>query len=242
MCHCNLWKFLFTNKHMNIKIEPSWEKELQDEFEKPYFSNLVTFIKEEIKKKYVIYPPGGLIFNAFKHCPFDKVKVVLIGQDPYYRPGQANGLCFSVNEGTPFPPSLENVFIELQNDLSKSKPASGNLEPWAKQGILLLNAILTVRAWQSGSHQNKGWEIFTDAVIKRINDYKKRVVFILWGAYAQKKGTIINTMFHHVLKSTHPSPRSADKGFFGNKHFSKTNQYLIKYGKIPIDWQVISIQ
>lgn len=220
---------------MNVAIESSWKSRLAPEFEKPYFKELTAFIKADINK-YKIYPPGKQIFNAFDKCSFDDVKVVIIGQDPYHGPGQAHGLCFSVNDGVPFPPSLKNIFKEIQSDLGKPIPESGNLERWAKQGVLLLNATLTVRASTPGSHQNKGWEEFTDAVIKHISDEKEHVVFLLWGAYAQRKGEIIDRSKHHVLQSPHPSPFSADRGFFGNKHFSKTNDYLKSVGKEPIDW------
>ncbi len=218
-----------------VKIESSWKEKLQDEFEKKYFIELTAFIREEYKTK-VIYPPGKDIFNAFDSCPFDKVRVVIIGQDPYHGPGQANGLCFSVNDGIPQPPSLKNIFKEIESDLGVTPPKSGNLERWAKQGVLLLNATLTVQANTPGSHQKKGWEQFTDAVIQKLSDEKEHLVFILWGAYAQKKGAIINTKKHHVLQSAHPSPFSAHSGFFGNKHFSKTNDYLKSQGFKEIVW------
>ncbi len=220
---------------MEVKIAESWKKLLQNEFEKPYFTELVKFVKSEYNK-YKVYPPGKLIFNAFEHCSFDDLKVVILGQDPYHGAGQANGLCFSVNDGITKPPSLINIFKEIKADIGTEIPQSGNLERWAKQGILLLNATLTVRAGQAGSHQNKGWETFTDAVIKQISDKKTGIVFLLWGAYAQKKGAVIDQNKHYVLKSAHPSPLAAHKGFFGNKHFSKTNDYLIKIGKSPIIW------
>ena len=220
---------------MEVKIAESWKKLLQNEFEKPYFTELVQFVKSEYNK-YKVYPPGKLIFNAFEHCSFDDLKVVILGQDPYHGAGQANGLCFSVNDGITKPPSLINIFKEIKADIGTEIPQSGNLERWAKQGILLLNATLTVRAGQAGSHQNKGWETFTDAVIKQISDKKTGIVFLLWGAYAQKKGAVIDQNKHYVLKSAHPSPLAAHKGFFGNKHFSKTNDYLIKTGKSPIIW------
>ena len=218
-----------------VKIESSWKEKLQDEFEKKYFIELTAFIREEYKTK-VIYPPGKDIFNAFDSCPFDKVRVVIIGQDPYHGPGQANGLCFSVNDGIPQPPSLKNIFKEIESDLGATPPKSGNLERWAKQGVLLLNATLTVQANTPGSHQKKGWEQFTDAVIQKLSDEKEHLVFILWGAYAQKKGAIINAKKHHVLQSAHPSPFSAHSGFFGNKHFSKTNNYLKSQGFKEIVW------
>ncbi len=220
---------------MSVKIAPSWHEQLKEEFEKPYFKNLISFIKEDIKN-HTIYPPGKLIFNAFEHCSFGDTKVVIIGQDPYHGPGQANGLSFSVNDGVTFPPSLRNIFKEIKEDLGKEMPKSGNLERWADQGVLLLNATLTVRAHTPGSHQKKGWEEFTDAVIRKITEKKENIVFILWGAYAQKKGAFIDKEKHCVLQSPHPSPFSADRGFFGNKHFSKTNAYLEQVGKKPIDW------
>ncbi len=220
---------------MEVRIEQSWKEQLREEFDKDYFSQLTTFIRQEYKTT-MVYPPGSCMFNAFDHCPFDKVKVVILGQDPYHEPGQAHGLCFSVQDGTPFPPSLVNIFKEIQNDLGKPIPSSGNLLRWADQGVLLLNATLTVRAHQAGSHQNKGWETFTDAVIQKLATQKSHIVYILWGAYAQKKGAIIDTQRNLVLKSAHPSPLSAYRGFFGNKHFSKANDYLIATGQTPIDW------
>lgn len=220
---------------MDVKIAPSWKQRLQDEFGKPYFSNLIEFVKSEYQGG-TIYPPGKEIFRAFDCCDFDQVKVVIIGQDPYHGEGQANGLCFSVRKGVRMPPSLVNIFKEIQQDLGKPFPESGELERWANQGVLLLNATLTVRASTPGSHQNKGWESFTDAVIKKISDEKENVVFLLWGAYAQKKGEIIDRNKHMVLMSAHPSPFSADRGFFGNKHFSKTNQYLKSKRLKEIEW------
>lgn len=220
---------------MNVQIENSWKERLADEFEKPYFKELTDFVRQEYKTQ-VCYPPGGLIFNAFNLCPFDQVKVVIIGQDPYHGPGQAHGLCFSVNDGIPFPPSLQNIFKEIQADLGKEVPVSGNLTRWAEQGVLLLNATLTVRAHQAASHQRHGWEVFTDAVIRKLSQERDHLVFILWGAYAQKKGAVIDRERHLVLTSAHPSPLSAYHGFFGNKHFSLTNAYLEQYGKTPINW------
>lgn len=220
---------------MNVKIEESWQKILQEEFEKPYFKNLVSFVKDEYTSQKV-YPPGNQIFNAFEHCPFDKVKVVILGQDPYHGPNQANGLAFSVKDGVRIPPSLINIFKEIKNDLGKDLPATGNLERWADQGVLLLNATLTVRAGDAGSHQKKGWEEFTDAVVRKVNDLKEGVVFMLWGAYAQKKGAFIDERKHLVLKAAHPSPFAADRGFFGTHHFSKANEYLKQQGKEPIAW------
>lgn len=220
---------------MDVRIEDSWKQRLQPEFNKPYFEKLVAFVKQEYAR-YTIYPPGHLLFYAFDTCPFDKVKVVIIGQDPYHEPGQYYGLCFSVLDGVPFPPSLVNIFKEVQNDLGKPAPRSGRLERWSNQGVLLINSILTVRAHQAGSHQGKGWEEFTDAVIKRINDEKENVVFMLWGAYAQRKGAFIDRTRHCVLTAPHPSPLSANRGFFGCKHFSKANEYFRSKGLPEIDW------
>ena len=220
---------------MEVKIETSWKSKLKDEFEKAYFIKLSDFVKAEYKTG-TVFPPGSLIFNAFNLCPFDKVKAVIIGQDPYHGPGQAHGLCFSVREGIDFPPSLINIFKEIELDLGLSRPISGNLGKWADQGVLLLNATLTVRAHQAGSHQKKGWEEFTDSVITLLNKEKQNIVFFLWGAYAQKKGEAIDRSKHLVLESVHPSPLSASRGFFGNKHFSKCNDYLIKNGIEPIKW------
>ena len=220
---------------MDVKIASNWKSLLSEEFEKPYFQQLTTFVRDEYKGQ-TVYPKGLDIFKAFDRCDFDDVKVVIIGQDPYHGPGQANGLCFSVSEGVRLPPSLMNIFKEIRDDLGKPIPASGDLERWAKQGVLLLNATLTVKANCPGSHQNRGWETFTDAVIKKISDEKEGVVFLLWGAYAQKKGEIIDRNKHMVLMSAHPSPFSADRGFFGCKHFSKTNAYLKSKGKQEIDW------
>ncbi|NOU61161.1 uracil-DNA glycosylase [Marinifilum caeruleilacunae] len=222
---------------MNVQIEASWKEKLQDEFSKEYFQHLVHFVKGEYQTQ-KIYPPGKLIFNAFNKCTFDAVKLVIIGQDPYHGFGQANGLCFSVNDGVAMPPSLQNIFKEIYADLGLSIPKSGNLEKWSEQGVMLLNATLTVRANQAGSHQNKGWEKFTDAVIHCLSKEKENLVFLLWGSYAQKKGEQIDRAKHLVLKSPHPSPYSADRGFFGNKHFSKSNTYLTKKGKAPIDWSL----
>ena len=220
---------------MDVKIEQSWKEQLANEFERPYFKALTDFVREEYGRT-TVYPRGSQIFNAFLHCPFDKVKVVLLGQDPYHEPGQAHGLCFSVPDGIPFPPSLVNIFQEIKSDLGKSVPQSGNLIRWADQGVLLLNATLTVRAHMAGSHQNKGWETFTDAVIARLNAERTHIVYLLWGSYAQRKGSIINDSRNLVLKSAHPSPLSAYRGFLGNKHFSQTNDYLIVSGQTPIEW------
>ena len=204
---------------MDVKIESGWKAQLESEFEKPYFRNVTSFVRQEYATT-IVYPPGRLIFNAFNLCPFDKVRVVIIGQDPYHEPGQAHGLCFSVNDGVPFPPSLQNIFKEIHDDIGTPIPTSGNLTRWAQQGVLLLNATLTVRAHQAGSHQNKGWEEFTDAVIRQLNEHREHLVFILWGSYAQRKGSIIDRNKHLVLSSAHPSPLSAYRGFFGNHHFS----------------------
>jgi len=221
---------------MDVKIESGWKSRLRTEFEKDYFIRLTDFIKEEYRKA-TIYPPGALIFNAFYICPFDTVKAVILGQDPYHGPGQAHGLCFSVRERIEFPPSLINIFKEIETDLGIPQPSSGDLTRWARQGVLLLNATLTVRAHQAGSHQKKGWEEFTDYVIKVLNNEKNNLVFFLWGAYAQKKGESIDRSRHLVLESVHPSPLSASKGFFGNRHFSRCNDYLITKGIEPIDWR-----
>jgi len=220
---------------MDIKIETSWKERLHDEFEKPYFTELTNFVKSEYATQ-KIYPPGKLIFNAFEKCPFDKVKVVILGQDPYHESGQAHGLCFSVPDCVSFPPSLQNIFKEIKNDLEIPIPKSGNLERWAEQGVFLLNATLTVRAHTAGSHQKKGWETFTDNVIHLLSESGDHLVFILWGAYAQRKGELINNAKHLVLSSVHPSPLSAHRGFFGNHQFSKANEYLITHGKEPISW------
>ncbi len=221
---------------MNIKIESGWQQVLEPEFSKPYFNELVSFVKAEYRQ-YTCYPKGKDIFAAFDNCPFTKLKVVIIGQDPYHGPGQANGLCFSVHDGIPHPPSLINIFKELETDINKPYPQSGDLSHWAKQGVLLINATLTVRAHQAGSHQRKGWETFTDAVIKTISEQKEGIVFLLWGGFAKSKKALIDTNKHFVLTSGHPSPLSANRGYwFGNKHFSKTNNYFVKQGKTPINW------
>jgi len=220
---------------MNVKIEESWKQQLAAEFEKEYFVRLTQFVRQEYAQG-AVYPPGRLIFNAFDLCPFEQVKVVIIGQDPYHGPGQAHGLCFSVNDGVPFPPSLVNIFKEIESDLGTPVPASGNLSRWASQGVLLLNATLTVRAHQAGSHQRQGWEEFTDAAIRALATRREGLVFILWGAYAQKKGAFIDRSRHLVLSSAHPSPLSAWHGFFGNKHFSRANEYLLSQGKEAICW------
>lgn len=220
---------------MDVKIEASWKSILSEEFEKDYFIQLTDFVRNEYKTN-KIYPPAKLIFNAFDQCPFGQLKIVILGQDPYHGPGQAHGLCFSVNDGVAFPPSLRNIFKELKNDVGKEIPKSGNLINWSQQGVLLLNATLTVRANQAGSHQKKGWEQFTDAVIHKINEQKKHVVFILWGNYAISKGKFIDQEKHLVLTSVHPSPLSASRGFFGNRHFSRANEFLANNNLEPVNW------
>ncbi len=221
---------------MDVNIEESWKEVLYPEFNKPYFSLLTAFVRKEYKSNGPIFPPAGLIFNAFNTCPFSKTKVVILGQDPYHGDHQANGLSFSVNNGIALPPSLRNIYKEIEDDLKIKPKTSGDLTHWAKQGVLLLNATLTVRAHQAGSHQNKGWEEFTDAAIRALNDQRNNLVFILWGSYAQKKGAFIDKKRHLVLESPHPSPLSAYRGFFGNHHFSKTNQYLEQHNILPINW------
>ena len=221
---------------MDVKIDETWKSKLREEFKKDYFIRLAEFVREEYRVS-TIYPPASLIFNAFNLCSFENTKAVIIGQDPYHGPGQAHGLCFSVRDDVNFPPSLINIFKEIGLDLGYRKPVSGNLERWARQGALLLNATLTVRAHQAGSHQRKGWEEFTDAVIRTINNEKQNIVFFLWGAYAQKKGESIDRSRHLVLESVHPSPLSASRGFFGNRHFSRCNEYLEAHGIKPIDWK-----
>lgn len=221
---------------MDVNINSSWKPLLQDEFDKPYFEMLAAFVKSEYTS-YTCYPKGGNIFAAFDWCPFKETKVVIIGQDPYHGPNQANGLCFSVQDGIPHPPSLINIFKEIESDLNIPYPKSGNLERWARQGVLLLNATLTVRAYQAGSHQNKGWETFTDTVIKKISEEKEGVIFLLWGGFAKKKAKLIDSKKHHILTSGHPSPLSANRGYwFGNKHFSRTNDLLVMGGKSIIKW------
>lgn len=221
---------------MEVKIDESWNEKLKDEFDKEYFLRLTEYVREEYKAN-TVYPPASLIFNAFNLCPFKMTKAVIIGQDPYHGPGQAHGLCFSVRDGVGFPPSLVNIFKEIDQDLGYEYPDSGNLERWSRQGVLLLNATLTVRAHQAGSHQRKGWEQFTDAVISCINREKQNMVFFLWGAYALKKGEAIDRTRHLVLESVHPSPLSAPRGFFGNHHFSRCNEFLRLHGTEPIDWR-----
>jgi len=221
---------------MDVKIEASWKEVLKAEFSKPYFQQAVTFVKTEKAQGKTIYPPGPLIFNAFDNTPFNQVKVVLLGQDPYHGYGQAHGLSFSVPDGVNPPPSLINIFKELHNDVGIPIPKTGNLTKWAKQGVLLLNAVLTVRANEAGSHAKIGWMEFTNAVISKLSEEKEGLVFLLWGKFAQEKQALIDETKHYVLKAAHPSPFSADKGFFGCRHFSKTNNYLVKQGKDPIDW------
>ena len=220
---------------MDVKIENSWKEALKNEFEKPYFAALCDFVRQEYKTS-TIYPPANLIFNAFNLCPMDKIKVVIIGQDPYHEPGQAHGLCFSVNDGVKFPPSLQNIYKEIASEYNQPMPQSGNLTRWAEQGVLLLNATLTVRAHLAASHQGNGWDTFTDNVIKEVNDRCQNVVFLLWGSYAQKKEAYIDKSKHCVLKAAHPSPLSAYRGFFGCNHFILANNYLRKCGKEEIVW------
>jgi uracil-DNA glycosylase len=220
---------------MDVKIEPSWKQNLQSEFDKEYFVRLTDFVRNEYQTR-LTFPPASLIFNAFNQCPFDKVKVVILGQDPYHGDRQAHGLCFSVNDGVPLPPSLINIFTEIKRDLGKPIPTSGNLIRWAQQGVLLLNATLTVQAHIAGSHQGHGWETFTDAVIRNLAAEKDHLVFLLWGSYAQQKGAYIDPNRHLVLKSVHPSPLSAYRGFIGNNHFSLANKYLREHGKTEIEW------
>lgn len=221
---------------MRVKIEPSWNEALKSEFDKPYFSKLTSFVKSEYTAE-KCYPPGKQIFSAFQLCSFDKTKVIILGQDPYHGPNQAHGLCFSVNKGVRIPPSLLNIYKELKDDIGMEIPSHGSLESWAQQGVLLLNATLTVRASQAGSHQKQGWETFTDAVVEKLNNEKEGLVFLLWGSYAQKKGAFIDTSKHLVLKSKHPSPLAANfGGWFGQKHFSTCNKYLAENKKEPINW------
>lgn len=221
---------------MNVRIESSWKEKLAPEFKKEYFIRLTDFVRQEYKTN-IIYPPAGLIFNCFDLCPFDSVRAVIIGQDPYHGAGQAHGLCFSVRDGVDYPPSLINIFREIESDMGYKPFSSGNLTRWASQGVLLLNATLTVRAHNPGSHQRKGWEEFTDSVINALNKERENIAFFLWGAYAQKKGSSIDRTKHLILESVHPSPLSASRGFFGNKHFSRCNEYLLKYGLKQIDWR-----
>ncbi len=221
---------------MEVRIHPSWHEELAEEFKKPYFKELTDFVKKEYQNE-TVYPPPKYIFRAFDLCPFDHVKVIILGQDPYHGPKQANGLCFAVDEGVTLPPSLQNIFREIEHDLGKPLVhRTGDLERWAKQGVLLLNATLTVKARMAGSHQGRGWEFFTDAVVHALSERRERLVFMLWGNYAKQKGAHIERNKHLVLESAHPSPFSAANGFFGNKHFSKANEYLAQHNQTPIDW------
>lgn len=220
---------------MNVKIEPSWHEALATEWQEPYFAELAEFVRDEYRHN-TVYPPASRIFAAFDACPFDKVKVVILGQDPYHGPGQANGLCFSVADGVAIPRSLVNIFKEVSDDTGAPIPLSGDLSRWARQGVLMLNATLTVRAHEAGSHQNRGWERLTDMVIRRLNDERQGLVFILWGSFAARKGEFIDRSRHLVLTSPHPSPLSASRGFFGNHHFTRANEYLIAQGKTPILW------
>lgn len=221
---------------MYVRIEPSWQKILSGEFAAPYFERLAGFVRLAYSTV-TVYPPASRIFAAFDACPFEQVKVVILGQDPYHEPGQANGLCFSVNDGTPLPPSLQNIFKEISADLGIEPNRSGDLRRWSQQGVLLLNATLTVRAGQAGSHQGQGWEEFTDAVIRHLSEEREGLVFLLWGNYARRKGASIDRQKHLVLESAHPSPLSAHRGFFGNHHFTRANDYLRSHGKEPIDWR-----
>jgi uracil-DNA glycosylase len=223
---------------MEVKIEAGWKEILKTEFSKDYFQQIAAFLKTEKAQGKTIYPPGGLIFNAFDKTPFDKLKVVILGQDPYHGPGQAHGLCFSVPDGVPPPPSLVNIYKELHTDIGLPIAKTGNLTPWAEQGVFLLNAVLTVRANEPASHSKIGWMEFTDAVIRKISDKKEGVVFLLWGRFAHEKQVLIDETKHHVLKAAHPSPFSADKGFFGCKHFSKTNELLARRELDAVDWRV----
>ena len=221
----------------DVQIEDSWKEILKEEFEKPYFLHIRNFLKAEKQKEKIIYPPGSLIFNAFNITPFDQVKVVILGQDPYHGPRQAMGLSFSVPQGVPAPPSLKNIFKEIQNDLDIPPPDHGDLSRWAEQGVFLLNAMLTVEKGLPGSHQNIGWQTFTDAVIKTLSDHKDGIIFLLWGRFAQSKAPLINQLKHHVLESAHPSPLAGNR-FFNNRHFSRTNELLLGQGQRPIDWRL----
>ena len=224
----------------NVKLDPSWLAVIGDEFDKPYMQQLRAFLQQEKEQGKTIYPPGALWFNALNSTPFDKVKVVILGQDPYHGPQQAHGLCFSVPHGVPPPPSLQNIFKEIQSDLGFQAPAHGCLQSWADQGVLLLNAVLTVEQARAAAHQGKGWEVFTDAVVSALNRQRQGLVFMLWGSYAQKKGALIDRQRHCVLESPHPSPLSAHRGFLGNRHFSQANAWLADHGQAPIDWRLDS--
>ena len=225
---------------MDVKIEESWKELLQSEFEQPYFEELTRFVREAYRKG-TVYPPAKLIFQAFDHCPFDRVKVVIVGQDPYHQPGQAHGLCFSVNDGVALPPSLQNIYKELHDDLGCDIPNNGYLKKWADQGVLLLNTVLTVRAHQANSHQGHGWEKFTDAIIEAVNEQDRPIVYMLWGRPAQSKIPMLTNPKHLILTAPHPSPLSAYRGFFGCKHFSKANEFLKEHGVEPVDWQIEDI-
>jgi len=224
------------NETREIRLEPGWKAHLEDEFRQPYMQQLRAFLLQRKRQGAVIYPPGPKIFNALDSTPFDKVKVVILGQDPYHGPGQAHGLCFSVREGVAIPPSLVNIYKEIEQDIGQPAPADGNLQRWARQGVLLLNAVLTVERGRPGSHQGKGWEKFTDRVVSELNERKDGLVFMLWGSYAMKKGANIDRKRHLVLTAPHPSPLSAHRGFFGCRHFSKANAYLVQHGQTPINW------
>lgn len=226
------------NEATSPAIEPGWKEVLKEEFAKPYFSELKEFLKQEKQEGHTIYPPGSQIFSAYDHCPFDKVKVVILGQDPYHGARQANGLCFSVHKNIRKPPSLDNIFKEIKNDLGHPVPSHGDLSQWAEQGVFLLNAILTVRAGKAGSHQNQGWEQFTNQTIKLLSDKHVGLVFLLWGNFAKNKADLIDQSRHYILTSSHPSPYSANNGFLGSKHFSKTNELLKSMGKEPVDWKI----
>ncbi|MDH7945136.1 uracil-DNA glycosylase [Pseudohongiella sp. SYSU M77423] len=227
-----------TEQTRDIQLEPSWKDELAGEFDKPYMQSLRQFLLQEKQQGQQIFPPGNQIFNALNTTPFDKVRVVILGQDPYHGPGQAHGLCFSVQQDVAVPPSLQNIYKELHADLGLPVPSHGNLMQWAEQGVLLLNAVLTVRAGQANSHQGKGWEHFTDRIVELLNERREHLVFMLWGSYAQRKGAMIDRKRHLVLSSPHPSPLSAHRGFLGNRHFSKANQYLQQQQLASIDWQI----
>lgn len=227
-----------TQAKRDIRMPASWREQLEPEFRQDYMQQLRAFLAEEKRQGKLVFPPGNRIFAAFDHTPFDKVKVVIVGQDPYHGPGQAHGLCFSVPRGVPVPPSLVNIYKELASDLGIAMPAHGCLESWANQGVLLINSVLTVEAGRAGSHQGKGWERFTDKVIERLNQEREYVVFLLWGAYAQRKGALIDRQRHCVLQAPHPSPLSAHRGFLGCRHFSAANRYLQQHHILPIDWSL----
>lgn len=230
-----------TESIRDVRLDPTWKAVLADEFSKEYMLSLKTFLLQRKKNGAVVYPPGSQIFSALDHTPFDKVKVVILGQDPYHGPGQAHGLCFSVLPGVATPPSLQNIYKEIEKDLGIRQPPHGCLSAWAEQGVLLLNSVLTVEAAQAGSHQGKGWEMFTDRIVSELNQQREHLVFLLWGSYAQKKGSIIDRSRHLVLESPHPSPLSAHRGFLGNRHFSQANIYLAEHGEAPVNWQLPSL-